>query len=423
MTQTAAPRRAITRDAAAPLENTQYSRAGLVAGNVLLFGPLALIFAPQLLGVLAAVATLAAAPWRAVARRGTPALHSWLIAAFALWGCVRLFWGGLPKREFAFESLSIIAIVLLGLTVGGDVRRGADRALVTRAAIAGITTASAILAIGVYAGLAVLGQFSSQAEVVGNDPTLKPDAILSGFVAISAMLPLVFTGAGICLRIGPWGWIAAGAGTLAMLGLSILVGHWLGVAAWIVGAATLAAGCFRPERAFSATALIGACVIALSPWWLAPFAGWMLQGFGASLSADTAFAWVARVQSWAFTSDLVGQKALLGWGPGAATTFEETHLLRGYPIPYIDGHPHSAALQLWLEMGGVGVALACGALAALGRRNGAALAKDMFAAAAATSAMGTGLLLLCMDAGLWNPSLWTALSLSAVMTRLFRDAS
>lgn len=423
MVQSIIRRRWITRDSAAPLENTQYSRAGLVAGNVMLFGPILLTLAPQSLGVLSILAIIAAAPWRAVSRRRTPALHTWLVIAFLVWGGARMALGPMPDRALMLELLSAITIMGMGLLVGGDVRRAVDRGLVTRAAIAGISIAVLFLAIDAYLGWQLLGQLSGEGEFVSSDPTLSAPASRTGLIAISALIPLVFAGASFSLRIGLWGWIGAAAAVLSILGLCLFVGHWLGVLAWVMGAAMLGAGHFRPERAFSTIALFGACAVALSPWWIALSAGFVAQSFAGSLSADAAFAWVARVQTWTFAADLAWQKPIEGWGFGAAATFEDTYQLRGYSVPYIPGHPHSAALQLWLELGGVGVALACGTLAALGRRSGAALAKDMFAAAAASSALAAGLAMACFDAELWNPSLWTALSLSAVMTRLFRDAS
>lgn len=418
------------RGAAAPLENTQYSRAGLVAGNVLLFGPILLVLAPGLLGLAACVAALAALLPRLATASGlgrpwvrTLALHVWLIAALVFWGCARMIWGSALQVGQALPVLNVLAILVLGLSIGGDVRRGVDRALVARAAITGISIAAAVLLLDAATGWQLMLQVSGQPEIVSEDPTLQPRQSLSGLLAISALLPLIFAAAGLSLRIGLWGWIAAGFMALAMLGLVVVTGHWLGIAAWAIGAVLLGIGYFRAESAFSSTALVGACFIALSPWLLAPLAGWIAQGFGRNFSPETAFDWVARVKTWGYAADLAWQRPLEGWGPGAAAHFPETHQLGGYILPYIAGHPHSAALQLWLEMGAIGAALACAALAAMGRRSGAALAQDRFAAAGATGALAAALVLICLDADLWNPSLWTALSLSAVMTRLFRDGA
>lgn len=421
---------ALKRAVAAPLDNTQYSRAGLVAANVLLFGPIALVLAPGLIGALAVLAVAFAALPRWLAafastrpRGRTPALHIWVIAAFMVWAIARLVWDGRPDNGAALALANILAIVLLGFVVGGDMRRAADRALVVRAAIAGIGIAAAVVALDALAGWRLLLEVAGGNDPIGFDAKLPQPPGASGMLAISALLPLGFAAAGLSARIGLWGWIGGGLIVLAMFGLTLLTAHWLGMAAWAIGAIMLAIGYSRSESMFANSALVGACLIGLSPWLLAPLAGFVAQGFGANLSPELAFDWVSRVKTWGFVADGVWQRPIIGWGLGASAQFTETYQLGGYSIPFITGYPHSAALQLWLEMGGIGVALACAALAAMGRRSGAALARDRFAAAAGASALSTGLVLVYLDADLWDPSLWTALALSAVMTRLFRDAA
>lgn len=410
------------RDSAAPLDNAQYSRPGLVAATSLLFGPALLVFAPSLLGLTAFVAALCAPSWNRARPSRKSGVYAWLIAALCLWGVGRMILAPLPPTQEILAMLSVMAIVLAGMLVGGEVRRGVDRALVTRAAMAGIGVAGALLAVDAGMGWFLLQQVSGTAEGLGRDASLQEPARAFAYVAISALLPLGFAGAGMCLRLGLVGLMAAFGIVLAFGALTVFTQHWLGLAAWALGLIILICGYLRPEWTFSVVAQIGAIGIALSPWWLAPLGGLLAQWLQKTLPADAEFAWVGRVQSWGYAAKLIAKKPLHGWGPGASASFDQTYSLGGYPIAYFSGHPHSAALQLWVEMGGVGAALACAGLAAFGRRNGAALAKDSAASAAASSVLAIGITLACLDSDFWSLSLWTALALCVVITRLFRDA-
>ena len=410
------------RASAVPLDNAQYSRPGLVAATSLLFGPPLLVLAPSLLGLMAAIAALCAPSWRRFHPGRNHAVHVWLLGALCLWGVGRMILAPLAPIREILAMLSVMAIVLAGMLVGQEVRRGVDRALVTRAAMVGIGVACALLAIDAGAGWFLLQQVSRAGEHLGQDPTLQEPARILAYMAISALLPLGFAGAGMCLRLGIVGILAAGAIVLALGGLVVFTQHWIGLAAWSLGLLLLLLGYLRPESVFSACAQIGAIGIALSPWWLAPLGGVLAQWLQKTLPADAEFAFVGRVQSWGYAAKLIAQKPLHGWGPGASASFDQTYSLGGYPIAYFAGHPHSAALQLWVEMGGIGAALACAGLAAFGRRNGAALAKDAAASATASSVLAIGITLACLDSDFWNASLWTALALCVVITRLFRDA-
>jgi O-antigen ligase len=58
--------------------------------------------------------------------------------------------------------------------------------------------------------------------------------------------------------------------------------------------------------------------------------------------------WDARLNIWAFAANKIVEHALRGWGIDASRMF-------GNAIPL---HTHNAALQLWLELGALGAALA-----------------------------------------------------------------
>lgn len=72
------------------------------------------------------------------------------------------------------------------------------------------------------------------------------------------------------------------------------------------------------------------------------------SGFFAWLHQIAPPSWDHRLNIWAFTADKIVEHALRGWGIDASRTF-------GPAIPL---HTHNAALQLWLELGSMGAALA-----------------------------------------------------------------
>lgn len=91
-------------------------------------------------------------------------------------------------------------------------------------------------------------------------------------------------------------------------------------------------------------ALVGAgmaAVILLAPWAVLASGGlfeWASGRVGAS--------WAARLDLWSFTAEQALRHPIFGWGLDASRAFQPFML-----------HPHSAALQVWLELGLVGAVL------------------------------------------------------------------
>ena len=65
---------------------------------------------------------------------------------------------------------------------------------------------------------------------------------------------------------------------------------------------------------------------------------------GSRLAFDFPLSWQERLGYWRVTTHLIWQKPIIGWGLDASRTFG----------PGIQLHPHNGALQIWLELGGVG---------------------------------------------------------------------
>jgi O-antigen ligase len=87
-----------------------------------------------------------------------------------------------------------------------------------------------------------------------------------------------------------------------------------------------------------------------APFVLAPLAVLVgvETGIVAWLHRITPASWDARLNIWTFAADHVQSHPFRGWGLDASRTF-------GPAIPL---HTHNAELQLWLELGGIGAALA-----------------------------------------------------------------
>lgn len=102
-----------------------------------------------------------------------------------------------------------------------------------------------------------------------------------------------------------------------------------------------------------------------------------------------------RLQIWEFTARRIVEKPFLGWGLDTARVmpnFGETPMVGATVIPL---HPHNAVLQLWLETGMVGLALALSPVLWMALRSGTSPARaallGTLTAAAAGSLTGYGL--------------------------------
>ncbi|CCG08166.1 O-antigen ligase family protein [Pararhodospirillum photometricum] len=85
-----------------------------------------------------------------------------------------------------------------------------------------------------------------------------------------------------------------------------------------------------------------------------------------------------RMVIWQFVAARIAEHPVFGWGLGAARAFRGAKETVAVVLPGVGWqevtlerlpiHPHNMPLQLWLETGGVGVALVCAGLLVLGAR-------------------------------------------------------
>lgn len=121
--------------------------------------------------------------------------------------------------------------------------------------------------------------------------------------------------------------------------------------------------------------------------------------------------WGARVAIWRFAAGKIAEQPWFGWGIDSSRMFE--------PIPL---HPHSAAMQVWLELGMVGAALAALFWAWLWARIGAVAERSRSDAGLFAAVAVAYLVIGALSFGVWQ-EWWLALgALAVVICGVFRQA-
>lgn len=108
--------------------------------------------------------------------------------------------------------------------------------------------------------------------------------------------------------------------------------------------------------------------------------------------------WDARLDIWAFSSGLVAEHPLRGWGLDASRAF-------GTAIPL---HPHNGAIQIWLELGALGAALAGALIGWIGSVLTATSRINPSLAAAGAGSLTAYLVIGSLSFGVWQ-EWWLAL--------------
>ncbi|WP_165188928.1 O-antigen ligase family protein [Caulobacter soli] len=319
-----------------------------VAIFVVVMTPLLAYLAPLGFAPLLALAGLLALPGLKPSRAAAPPLL--ILLALALWAAVSMAWSpdavdvSKLKGYGDIESLTGLKLFLQLATYGAAVvaLRGLSDA--------GARRAATILAYGML-GLIVVATLDSLsgAAVYQKLHLLTGKAIRPDFAMIKVSMSTYI----LALMFWP------AALTLSRQSRSLLI--WLMAIGLIVTSvvcsadacilALLAGGlvwlCVRLFGGTAAKVLVG---LVAAPFVLAPLAVLVGVETGAiaKLHALVPPSWDARLNIWTFAADHVQNHPFRGWGLDASRTF-------GSAIPL---HTHNAQLQLWLELGAIGAALA-----------------------------------------------------------------
>jgi hypothetical protein len=430
-------------------DEERFSRAGAAVAGLFLALPFAALGGATVLAPSLALAGLIAAPWRRLHKAARIAgLPLYIAAAFLAWMGASVLWAPAGADRRGAAALAAFAAGALLLIVAAGMTRREDRRLAQRAGVIGVFLVIVFALIDMRfdfpigrqlappvartvivttapdrapitpAGLAGQGDEVADAPVLvktrhGEAPLFNPDNARLALIG----LVLIWGVCAMLSRLGWAGWVAmaALAGGAGWLCAFYGAGLFTAAALFGLGAALLALVWPRATVSILAQSVAGALVIA--PLVLPQIADLSAQAITQFTPWKAPFGWLQRAEIWAFTAEKIQHSLFWGWGFGASAQFTDTYRLSGFTEAYIPRHPNSAPLQIWLETGAVGALLAAGALASFGRRAGAALADDRWAAAAAAGLLGTAAVIANVNGGTWALWWWGAIAASAALVR------
>lgn len=319
-----------------------------VAIFVVVMTPLLAYVAPLGFAPLLALAGLLCLPGLRLTREAAPPLL--ILVVLALWAAISMTWSPAaidPKTLKGYgdiETLTGLKLFLQVATYGAAVvalrglsETGAKRA--ARVLAYGMVALAGVAAIDSLSGAAIYQKL----HAVTGEP-ISPDVAMVKVSLSTYALALLFWPASLILsRLHGARLILlliAGTVVTSVLGSSdaCLVALAAGGLAWLL---------VRYFGRNGARVLIG---LVAAPFVLAPLlllVG-VETGFVAWLHKLVPASWDARLNIWTFAADHIQSHPFRGWGLDASRTF-------GAAIPL---HTHNAQLQLWLELGAIGAALA-----------------------------------------------------------------
>ncbi|MCA3379267.1 MAG: hypothetical protein ING08_03405 [Roseomonas sp.] len=372
------------------------SHPGLPIAIALLAAPFVAVLQSKAMAPLALIpmAMTLALGWRAGWR---PSLPQSPVLAFGLmlaaWGAITSLWAPETGRA-ALLALSLAAMMLLAHGAAGAAQGARLMPWIGFGLVFGLAAAFADWQSGNALRAAVRG--------------LKdvPPALMFGLKPAASLMALLLP-MGFAL---PWPWFARAA--LLALGAGVLIGL-PGETARLATIAGLAAALLSLAAPRLVPKLVGAglaVLILLMPFLVA----FVPQIPSASLPPSA----VHRLVIWDFAAARIAEKPLTGWGleasramPGGraqpdAATLDRLNITapaqRAFlALPHVEVmplHPHNGALQLWLELGGIGALIGAALMLAFG-----------FAASqSAAPAIGSGMLASAAVTGMLSFGLWQA---------------
>jgi O-antigen ligase len=121
-----------------------------------------------------------------------------------------------------------------------------------------------------------------------------------------------------------------------------------------------------------------------------------------------------RLEIWRYASTKALETPLLGLGIDAARTLSQEGVVLGQTVQLMPLHPHSASLQIWLELGGVGAMLGALTLLIGGWFAGAAVKRSKVAGVAVAGSAAAYLTLANLSYGAWQEWLVCTSAVAAV---------
>jgi O-antigen ligase len=319
-----------------------------VAIFVTVMTPLLAYLAPLGFAPLLALTGLLALPGLKLTRAAAPPLL--ILVALALWAAVSMTWSPVAidasklKDYGDIETLTALKLFLQLATYGAAVvaLRGLPETGARRGAVVlayGMVALAVIAALDSLSGAAVYQRLHA---LTGE--AIRPDLAMVKVSLSTYVLALLFWPAALILaRLSrfPLIWVLAAGMILTSLVCSsdaCLVALAAGGVVWLL------------VHRFGQTAAKVLVGLVATPFVVAPLAVLIgvQTGFVAWLHKLVPASWDSRLNIWTFAADHVQSHPFRGWGLDASRSF-------GPAIPL---HTHNAELQLWLELGAIGAALA-----------------------------------------------------------------
>jgi O-antigen ligase len=319
-----------------------------VAMFVAIMTPLLAYLAPLGFAPLLALTGLLALPGLRLTRAAAPPLL--ILVALAVWAAISVSWSPAAvdvaklKGYGDIESLTALKLFLQLATYGAAVvaLRGLSDGGARRAAMVlayGTVALATVAAIDSLSGAAIYQKLH-----LATGEAIRRDLAMVKVSLSTYVLALLFWPAGLILsRLSRpaliWLLVAGIAVTsVACSSDACLVALAAGGLIWLL---------VYFGGQVGAKVLVG---LVAAPFVLAPLAVLMAVQTGAIawLHRLVPASWDARLNIWTFAADHVQTHPFRGWGLDASRTF-------GSAIPL---HTHNAELQLWLELGAIGAALA-----------------------------------------------------------------
>jgi len=371
-------------------------------------GPV-LVWIPAVAAAFAVAARRAAAggPWPLSA----PRLIALLVAVTA-WCTISTLWALDPAEGLQTAGrLLVVAVALIVLVDAAGRLTEAERARFRRWLIYGVAAAVALTLarIAVISGYTVWVQHQPMSE-------LKLAALnrTASIVAILVWPAALAVGAGYGRRRAVGFCVLAGAAVYLLAPTTPLL-------AFAIGALAFAVAWYVPATAKALLLAVFALNIAVVPFFgtLTPWATRLLTANFSSPASE-----VHRLVIWRFAAEHILERPVFGWGLEAARVFpgRETELFlftrpdgTAATGPALPLHTHNAVIQIWLELGLVGVALFAAlfvlAVCAVPSARG-----EPAKSAVAVATIATGLVIAQFGFGIWQGWWLATLGLAAVVT-------
>ena len=280
-----------------------------------------------------------------------------IFIGFTLWAWFTTLWSPYQADDalgnglilFVF-ALTLILMPLVFMRLSDKQKRFASHLF-----MAGTVLAAGIMLFDVLSGFA-LSIFFDPVKADSNIYVRQGEAERAIGRGLMSYSHLIWPAAILMLTTLKRGWVLVGVVFLAFGLTAILDRLTLTIPTLIVTASFVAIAWYKPRLGLQL-----AIAIAISSLVFAPIIGILSSHLDEATLSKLPLSWEHRVRMWAYVWEQIQLNWLFGNGFDASRTYQDTFQARdGRDIVIVSLHPHNIGLQIWLEVGFVGVALISG---------------------------------------------------------------